>query len=319
MALRRLAPSSSTPLAQEVIEHFPSLSSATLILSLLLSCPRQHESPCGNASLPMPRTRECSKSYDRTVKERLERWHAFHKTLAAEASAYRNPHGQPSLLLLGDSITESYRGTAEGREMPRTIGIDGSLNASIKRFPVAGRPRDWRRRDALATGACRMGALAEPLRRSIALHQLAWAPITSAMLITRPRTPRGVMAVVRHILSASSGRLLVHALLPRGQSPRDKARRRPFVSLMPKVNRVNALIDAELDEVSRAYPGRVRKISCAAIFAPSKLMTQDGSEVNIALMPDALHPSVEGSRLLGECIREEVARWREEVMVGRGG
>ena len=28
---------------------------------------------------------------------------------------------------------------------------------------------------------------------------------------------------------------------------------------MPKVNRVNALIDAELDEVSRTYPGRVRQ------------------------------------------------------------
>ena len=138
---------------------------------------------------------------------------------------------------------------------------------------------------------------------------------------TPENTARGVLAVVRHILSAATGRLLVHALLPRGQSPRDKARRRPFVSLMPKVNRVNALIDAELEEVSRAYPGRVRKISCAAIFAPSKLMTQDGAEVNIALMPDALHPSVEGSRLLGECIREEVARWRwrGEVSAGRGG
>ena len=31
--------------------------------------------------------------------------------------------------------------------------------------------------------------------------------------------------------------------------------------------------------------------------------------MNIALMPDALHPSVEGSRLkFGECIREEVAK-----------
>ena len=108
--------------------------------------------------------------------------------------------------------------------MPRTIGIDGSLNASIKKdFPspvvlaISGDETQhllWRLQDGeLSPSLC-----ADP---SLYINLLIGTNNLGNAHHTPENTARGVLAVVRHILSATSGRLLVHALLPRGQSPRD--------------------------------------------------------------------------------------------------
>ena len=67
-------------------------------------------------------------------------------------------------------------------------------------------------------------------------------------------------------------------------------------------------------ELASSFSGRVRRADCGRLFRTAN----PGREVNSALMPDDLHPNVEGSRLLAECVRHELRKWRREEAAGEG-
>ena len=97
--------------------------------------------------------------------------------------------------------------------------------------------------------------------------------------------------------------------------------RAPYVSLMPAIDRVNAAVNASLSALQREQPGRqLRMVDCGRDFRvpPAERPAQRlggaerpaaGPEVRDVLMPDGLHPSLEGQRLLAGCLRAAVERW----------
>ena len=87
-----------------------------------------------SASLESPRTAWSSK---RTGQ--MSKWFDWQQTLAAEASAYEpaSPYdARARLILLGDSITESWRGTSYGEASERAAGVPHVLQETLaKRWP----------------------------------------------------------------------------------------------------------------------------------------------------------------------------------------
>ena len=57
-------------------------------------------------------------------------WERCHATLVNDARAYRAT-GRPQIALLGDSITESWRGTGLCRKLGRCQGVPGLLQATL--------------------------------------------------------------------------------------------------------------------------------------------------------------------------------------------
>ena len=57
-------------------------------------------------------------------------WERCHATLVNDARAYRAT-GRPQIALLGDSITESWRGTGLCRKLGRCQGVPGVLQATL--------------------------------------------------------------------------------------------------------------------------------------------------------------------------------------------
>lgn len=239
-------------------------------------------------------------------------WMSFHEMLVVNAKAYGNPTGHQSLLLVGDSITEAYRNTAMGEATERTAGINVSLAPLARAFPppplilaISGDETQhllWRLQTELSLS----------LRTDAHLHislLIGTNNIGNAGHKAAP-TAAGVLAVARYLLAHTRGKVLVHAILPRGAPPPKPRRRTPkYVSLMDPVREVNALVARAVEtELAAAFPGRVHRVDCGPLFHSAN----PSAEVNYALMTDGLHPNVAGSRLLAECTRDAFARWRRE-------
>lgn len=139
---------------------------------------------------------------------------------------------------------------------------------------------------------------------------------------TSEEAASGVAAIVREVLSRSKGRLLLNALLPRGDG--DKFTKSisaaivgtepdgsPLRSLMPAVLRVNAALNASSrggGALSSAFPGRLAYVDCGGPFLTAGWAPGRGPEVRLELMPDRLHPNAEGHRLWAGCIESSLRR-----------
>lgn len=78
----------------------------------------------------------------------------------------------------------------------------------------------------------------------------------------------GILQVARMLLLRTRGRLLLHALLPRGRDPKLKAKLKRYTTVMPTLHRVNQLVAATVDEdLMTSFPSRVRRVDCGPIFA----------------------------------------------------
>ena len=85
----------------------------------------------------------------------------------------------------------------------------------------------------------------------------------------------------------------------------------------PSIDQVNSHVKAAVHgQLGSSFPGRVRGVDCGHLFRLRPRDVHDGAEVDEKLMPDALHPNLEGSRLLSECAREALGRWRRETVSG---
>jgi lysophospholipase L1-like esterase len=278
---------------------------------------------CENATEATPRNLRCS------IKSQALRlgWIAHQQALASEASMYkRDERGRARLVLLGDSITEAFRGTAVGEGVPRTTGQQVVLQQTLaKDFPsplVLAISADetqhllWRLRAGgeLSTAMCEDSGLIFNLL--IGTNNLGNAKHSVH------DTTKGILACVEELLRRTRGRVLVNALLPR--STLSSGRRKP-PSLMPKVAEVNAMVNASIvDTLSTRYPKRVRMVDCGGIFIPQSIQqAASREEVRLDLMPDALHPNPTGTKLWAQCLRSELAPWRRATMLSarrtRGG
>ena len=263
-----------------------------------------------------------------------------HTDLVQAAKAYEfDPSAnrrRRSLVLFGDSITESWRGTSYGRKVSRAKGVPAVLNRTLgRRWPSPiplGIAADctqhllWRMAH---------GELTEPMARD--------PSFTAVLLIgtnnlgkgyTTDETVGGIVACANYLLNATRGRLLINGLLPRGD--RRKRGRRKGRHFLEEVATVNAALNRTVvRDLSRTYPSRVRYTDCGRPFyaaeAPgaSALASSPrraaaaglellkhgaaaiggtaavGERVELVrrdLMPDRLHPNAAGQLLWGRCL-----------------
>jgi len=263
------------------------------------------------ADRPSPRT-----AWSITNRRELVTWDRCHTTLRNDAQAYV-PRGTSSqLVLFGDSITESWRGTSYGRTIPRTRGVPDVLSESLAARWPAPLP--------LGIAAdCTQHLLWRMIHGELSAAMKDSPRLVFVLLIgtnnlgrghTVDETARGVVACAYHLLNATRGQLVVNALLPRG----DKRKRGPRAlrgrSFMSDIRHVNAALNVSVHTTLRnAFPGRARYVDCGAPFFMPDYRPGDGEEpgagtdiVDRGLMPDRLHPNAAGHRKWAACLQSSI-------------
>jgi lysophospholipase L1-like esterase len=230
-------------------------------------------------------------------------------------------------VFIGDSITEHWRGTANGYGIiqPEMQGIPEVLHETIAvTWPaplVLGITGDmtqnvlWR----LDHGELSAPAM---LRDPGLLFVLLIGTNNLGNGHSPEEAHAGIVAVARQILQRSAGRLLVNALLPRGDwiqlqmlcpSPafqkhygirRCNRSGLPFTSFLPAVGRVNDLLARTTAELAVQFPGRVQFVNCSAPFEVVGAADASAGEeqVPVNIMPDHVHPNAQGHRYWARCI-----------------
>lgn len=261
-------------------------------------------------------------------RKELNVWRTCHESMSTAAASYSAAADAQHrrLVLFGDSITESWRGTSYCKPMPRTRGVPAALNSTLAaRWPapvVLGISADctqhllWRMQHGELTPA--MGS--DP-----------W--LTFVLLIgtnnlghghSVEETTRGVVAVANHLLNATHGRLLVNALLPRGDRRKRKhapkppkggsAPSSPPSSFKDDVLAVNAALKlAVANELEASYRGRARFVDCGAPFYTPPPASVTSSAADLGLVASAAgattpHAAVPPPTPLGrlEVVRREL-------------
>ncbi|KAL1511369.1 hypothetical protein AB1Y20_006171 [Prymnesium parvum] len=252
------------------------------------------------AHLPVART-EWS-----TAPSQLKQWRRCHEVLVQEAQGYAPGARGARLVLIGDSITESWRGTSICRPIGRCRGVPDVLRETLaSQWPspaVLGIAADhtqhvlWRMMHGELTSAMRN----DPMLISVLLigtNNLGRGHSAA-------ETVAGIDAVVDLLLKQTKGMVLVNALFPRGDAAKRKyadtvigtaANGRPIRSFAPLIGNVNAALNASIAARRELYARRVTFIDCSE---PFKL----GQGVRTDLMPDTLHPNAQGYRLWADCL-----------------
>jgi lysophospholipase L1-like esterase len=265
-----------------------------------------HEKP----DKPSPRT-----IYSARNKWQYDLWWKCNAELNEMAKAYAqrrtNSEGHVrSLVLLGDSITESWLGTGLGQEKHRSKGVPEVLKEKFKDYdPVV-----------LAIS----GDQTQHLLYRIHNGQLPSGEDEDAIFVVMigtnnigsgelpGPTAKGVLAVAEHVLNNTKGHLVLFQVLPRGDGsrvlpelcpPRCSSSGKSFESFMPAVNKINEGISKGMDALKEQYGvNRLGLVQCGSRFVG----IADDSEVEKTLMPDLLHPNAAGHQILADCILDYI-------------
>lgn len=176
-----------------------------------------------NATIPTPRTPYSARSL-----EQFQAWTNEHNLLVENAATYtkhlttRNPLKSRSrpLILLGDSITESYLGTSFGDKVERAQGTPEVLESFAQTHAllplVLGISGDqtqhllWR----LQNGELPLGRIRE-LPGATFVVLIGTNNLGSGMMPAEAAA--GVMAIVDWLLLNTAGKIVVLDVLPRGE------------------------------------------------------------------------------------------------------
>jgi lysophospholipase L1-like esterase len=269
---------------------------------------------------PSPRTIYSAKS-----KEQNDLWWNVHAALNRSTSEYAarrtNPSRQTpvlrSLILLGDSITETWLGTDMGRvDIPRTRGVPDIL----KKYLSSSENLDPL---VLAIGGDQTQHLLYRLQQGQLLPAYADDPNAIFVILIGTNnlgsgflpgpTIKGVHKVADYVLQNTKGHLLLLELLPRGDvhrlkglcPPRCSPDGSPLDSFLPAVNKVNAAMREEIiPEIKQIHgENRVGLLDCGKPFrAEINDDERKAAQVDRSLMPDDLHPNAAGHELLAQCM-----------------
>jgi lysophospholipase L1-like esterase len=197
------------------------------------------------------------------------RWVKRHEGFVADARK-----GGIDLLLLGDSITDAWRGQkalwAERFEPLKAanFGISGDCTQHLL----------WRLRNGELDGITPKAVML-----LIGTNNIGWNKQDEASTVA------GITAVVNEIRSKSAAtKILLLAIFPRGATSAD-----PFRAQIRKINEEIA----KLDDGGKT----VRYLDLGA-----KFLAEDGS-LPKDLMPDALHLSEKGYRIWADAVKEPLA------------
>ena len=270
---------------------------------------RSKRARCETPTAGSPRTLNCSAK----TQAGLTIWNQFQQTLQAEALAYSPIPSAARLVLIGDSITESFRGTAVGQVTDRSQGLERAL-VEGKLAPhaplvlaISGDETQhllWRLRDG--------GELTPALcaDENVVVSLLIGTNNIGNAGHSPEATATGVLAVVKEILQRTRARVLVNALLPRGLNPTKVAAAKgqhKHVSLMPKVRGVNALLNQSIQSLRSDYGSRLGALlDCGSGFlsgaSQEEVSSGRANDVRLKLMPDGLHPNLVGQTQWAQCV-----------------
>ena len=257
---------------------------------------------CGEQpDIPSPRT-----VYSARSSEQLKNWWKFQATLNETAQEYvTRQHTKPQLILLGDSITESWLGTNLGKKVKKFNGIPAVLQ---KNFAKDYDPL------VLAMSGDQTQHLLYRLQNGQLLPEYSNDPNAIFVVLIGTNnlgagespgpSAKGVLAVTDYLLKNTQGRVKLIKLLPRGDSfrlplicpPRCKADGTAFASFQPAIDKVNDIVSQSESGFQTTYGAqRLQILDCGGSFV------KDG-EIKKQLMPDLLHPNAKGQELLAECI-----------------
>jgi lysophospholipase L1-like esterase len=273
---------------------------------------------CGeDPDVPSPRTIYSAKS-----KEQYDLWWIAHTALNQSASAYaahrtrtqQDPSSKSpnlrSLILLGDSITESWLGMNMGRYDPRTQGVPDVLKKHLSHSqnlnPLV-----------LAIGGDQTQHLLYRLQHGQLLPDYAHDPkAVFAMMIGTNNlgsgflpdaTTKGILKVANYVLENTKGHLIILEVLPRGDVERLPAGRK-FKSFMPAIDKVNAAVREEISKMKETHgTKRVGVLDCGQPFRAKS------ADVDASLMPDLLHPNADGHELLAQCMLDYIKAYIKDT------
>ena len=248
-------------------------------------------------------------------------WIALHQRLVKEATLYRNPLGLPSLLLVGDSLMEAYRGPY----MPQARNLT-AVGYALQSVPVDARgvlastlSLDFPHKLILACSADQTQHVLWRLQEELSASLRSDSSLFIGLLIgtnnlfnaqhSIEHTAQGILAVARMLLERTHGRLLVHALLPRCDVHllRQTCEPRLFNATIA----VNELVTHGINvDLALRFPGRVRREDCGHVFFERSERRNRTALMWRQLFADGVHPSLEGSRRLAACMRGAFASWR---------
>lgn len=280
-----------------------------LLIGVMLLFWRSDEPYPEHSATASPRTTWSAKS-----KMQKKQWFQYQEKLVGAATSYHpgpdaNGHGR--LVLIGDSITESWRGTSYGDSTQRAVGMPEVLQQTLGNI--------WTDPLVLAISGDQTQHVLWRLANGELSGKMAADPSMLVVLLIgtnnlgRGFLPEdshaGIIAVVETLLRNTRGKVLVNALFPRGDGkyilrhlcpPRCNRKGLPFDSFLPAVESVNRLTAASVEKLAVEFPGRVKFVDCGE---PYTSPPGDKEEVKLSLMPDRLHPSADGQRLWAECLQ----------------
>lgn len=235
------------------------------------------------------------------------------------------PNGKPPLVLLGDSIFESFLGTSGGAPHPDRADVpavfEAKYGARFNALPLAisgdqtqhllwrmpFEIPDWTRRRHDAIFLVLIGT------NNIGNGHL---PIPTA---------HGIESVVAWLINNTRGSVVVCGLLPRNDTqrlakicpPRCNRRGEPFASFLPAIVMANsalwecahaagcALNDARVDFVTACGLPFLNHATVHRRRGSARRLPADDfadSPLNSSLMPDSLHPNARGHAILADCL-----------------
>mmetsp|Transcript_22363 Transcript_22363/g.47150 ORF Transcript_22363/g.47150 Transcript_22363/m.47150 type:complete len:322 (-) Transcript_22363:373-1338(-) len=260
------------------------------------------------------------------AKARIPAWHRCHETMREDAETYAPASNSTyRIALIGDSIMESWRGTAFCNRMRRCVGLPALLRDSLgSRWPhplVLAIASDqtqhllWRLQN---------GEISESMRRDPRLVAVLLIGTNNlGRGFTADETTSGVLEVVRLLSRMTQATIVLHALLPRADSARSRKAKRARVrahedgdsdkhdqdSFMPAVRHVNAQLYNATVWSLLLQERRLYFADCGHLFVAK------AEAVDAQLMPDRLHPNVAGFSLWARCLEREI----DNAILGRQG
>ena len=238
--------------------------------------------------------------YSAYTKRQYDTWWAYNDQLNQRAKAYterrqkQQKQKQPqqplkrSLVLLGDSITESWLGTGLGETKQRARGVPQVLQDKFSESfdPIV-----------LAESGDQTQHLLYRIQNgqlpSIQEHNAVFVVMIGTNNLGSGELPgptsKGILTVAKYVLSHTQGRLLLFQVLPRGDgyqvlpslcpprcqssssssssSSSGAATPAPFTSFLPAIAKVNNLVGQGLEPLKEEYgEHRIEWIDCASSF-----------------------------------------------------
>lgn len=273
-------------------------------------------------------------TYFETLKERVDDYARQRQAIHDDGDEGKTK-SRP-LILLGDSITESWSGTGLGIPKVRAGGVpqilEDRLSVSSGFDPIVlGMSGDQTQHllYRLENGHMRAAQLVVSEKGGLVYDPSA---VFVVMIGTNnlgsgelpEPTARGILAVVDYLLreTAVAGcHIMLFRVLPRGDGkkilpklcpPRcsDDETRTPYDSFLPAIETTNKAVFEGIETLTKTHTAeRIKLVNCNPGFLNEDYRNDadDGSfEVKKDLMPDLLHPNAEGHEILARCIQDYI-------------